>query len=929
MKTRIISILASVAVMLLSGCTHDTMPGGADCEGNRVEFTLAGITPAKGTRATGNNDTAKPDASAAIAAEKEVTSLLAVTYEKQSSGNMGFYRTFEVTVTPDGCSFDIAKDGRFDIYLVANADSALSDALKGLDAGSAVSDFEEQIVSQAPDAANAFLMTSPEAIKVISYSGEVADCGEVSLRRLSVRIDLLNKADGLTINKVTFHNRVIKSQLMTPNAMISTPDLTEDKLYDNINLVGNFTTPAEYKSTIYSYENLSRTGDATVPTLDVEYTLDGQTYTHTVKFIDANDPDGVAPLALKRNYLYRITVGRKIEPEFNIEVLDWTNGESFNIDEIPFQAQMNAKLAINNFASANVATLEEGVGGEPGTVTFTTSSPNTTSKFFAWNNAGANALHYNAPDNSYYRVPTKAEMYLFFPDTSLSHVVFATAEDGSTEVSETLPTNLFDSTTANGGEGKSIFKNAPAGGITRASALPDYPIVYAIRFRGTVQCAAYRYEVKDMEPTTGYLEIRIKALQPNTLMTIDDVADEAYWGNPGEGDNDAENQLIYTIPATGYIPTADAINQGTHSYLWTATEAEDGANAYLGGHGLDRAHVVSSPKTYKGTLRLVKTSNMSEQAKLNAALKVNMFTPYNVKEVDLSGKTITSFYDNLTVKLAECPASSYISFEELDAAGAVDATFTGPDGHHYRIPTGGELALLSPQSTNEYSDEANGKKGYQYPYWNDNASTASSTYTMCTTPFTETIYLKNQADHTPDMSHPDDTDSKYTLKGESQLKWGPLSETIHYYTGASDDSQKYNYNLRPVYGLRFKGTSQYAAYRWESVKIADDPLERYMSIKIKALRPDDTLTTIDMVADESFWQDGYIEFRFPGSGYYGLATQPDATDDKRSCALTQAYAGSSTKQSTNTSYAYWACHYNDTNVSWSNNKFPLRFVRVD
>ena len=60
MKTRIISILASVAVMLLSGCTHDTMPGGADCEGNRVEFTLAGITPAKGTRATGNNDTAKP-----------------------------------------------------------------------------------------------------------------------------------------------------------------------------------------------------------------------------------------------------------------------------------------------------------------------------------------------------------------------------------------------------------------------------------------------------------------------------------------------------------------------------------------------------------------------------------------------------------------------------------------------------------------------------------------------------------------------------------------------------------------------------------------------------------------------------------------------------------------------------------------------------
>ena len=38
---------------------------------------------------------------------------------------MGFYRAFDVTVTDDGCSFDIAKDGRFDLYLVANADPTL------------------------------------------------------------------------------------------------------------------------------------------------------------------------------------------------------------------------------------------------------------------------------------------------------------------------------------------------------------------------------------------------------------------------------------------------------------------------------------------------------------------------------------------------------------------------------------------------------------------------------------------------------------------------------------------------------------------------------------------------------------------------------------------------------------------------------------
>lgn len=906
--------------MLLCGCTHDTTPGGTACEGNRVEFTLAGITPAKGTRAIGDNDTAKPDAGAAIDTEKKVTSLIAVTYEKQPSGDMGFYNTFDVTVTDDGCSFDIAKDGRFDIYLVANADPALTEALKGLDAGSAVSDFEEQIVSQAPDAANAFLMTSPEAIKVISYSGEVADCGEVSLRRLSVRIDLINKADGLTINKVTFHNRVVKSQLMTPNAMISTPDLTEDKLYDNIDLVGSFDVPTEYKSQIYSYENLSRAGEATVPTLDVEYTFDGEPYTHTIEFIDANDPDGIAPLALKRNHLYRISIGRKIEPEFTIEVLDWTNEDAFNIDEIPFQAQMNAKLAINNFASANVATLTEGDGAAAGTVTFTTSEPNTTSKFFAWDSKWATSVYYNAADNNYYRVPTKDELYLFIPDDSATLIKFSEEMDGATEITETLPNRLFGSTSDNGGEGKSVFRNAAKGGITRAE-LPAYPVVYAIRFKGTAQCAAYRYEIKDVEPATGYMEIRIKALQPNTLMTIDEVANEAYWGNPGEGDTDAENQLIYTIPATGYITVSDLELQGSGALLWSCSSADDGT-AYHLGYGNGAAHVAPWVKTFQGALRLVKTPNLSEQDKLNAALKVNMFTEFNAKEFDISNKTITSFYDKLTVKDEECPATSYVSFAELEAAGALDATFTGPDDKHYRLPTAGELALLAPYAFND-----NETGGNHCPFWNDNASTVGST-TMRTTPFTETLYLKNLPDHTADMSHSEDTDSEYTLKGETQLKWGELSETMHWNGTNSDDPEKYNYNMRPVYGLRFKGTSQYAAYRWESLKIADDPHERYMSIKIKALRPDDTQTTIDTVSDESFWQDGYLEFRLPAAGGYPNTSDRDAQQNKliETGIRTQLY--SSTKKTDQSGY-YLVFNMHVVHIANTTSCSNLRFVRVD
>jgi len=197
-----------------------------------------------------------------------------------------------------------------------------------------------------------------------------------------------------------------------------------------------------------------------------------------------------------------------------------------------------------------------------------------------------------------------------------------------------------------------------------------------------------------------------------------------------------------------------------------------------------------------------------------------------------------------------------------------DAVFTGPDGKKYRLPTAGELNLLLPMYT-EPGDQPDidGKKGQYCPWWNDNASTNTSLVTV-ETPFTETIYLKNGEDNLPDKSHPDDTDSEYTLKGQSQMKLGVLSETVHYYTTEPDDPQKGNYNIHPVYAVRFKGTSQYAAYRWESCRIADDPLERYFSIKIKALPADSELTVDDVADNVSFWRDGFIEFKFPASGYY-------------------------------------------------------------
>ena len=318
------------------------------------------------------------------------------------------------------------------------------------------------------------------------------------------------------------------------------------------------------------------------------------------------------------------------------------------------------------------------------------------------------------------------------------------------------------------------------------------------------------------------------------------------------------------------------------------------------------------------------------QQKLNAALKVNMFTPFNAKSVDLGAKKINSFFDELAVSADDCPTDSYFTYTELKDAGltAADAVLTDGEGNQYRLPTEGELNLLLPMWTEE-ADRATVNKekdGMYYPYWNDNSSTNTFPYVTVETPFTETIYPKNGMDNLPDETHP--ADPEYTLKGESQLKVGTQTEQIAY----PADLVTNVYNIRPVYGLRFKGTNQYAAYRWETCKIASDPLERYLSIRIKALHPQDNATTIDDVADETFWQDGFIEFQFPASGYYSPENAGNPTPENIThrgvygyCWVSSLWTGDS-----DSGARFLGFYLNDAHVGHSvpGSRFPLRLVKV-
>lgn len=313
------------------------------------------------------------------------------------------------------------------------------------------------------------------------------------------------------------------------------------------------------------------------------------------------------------------------------------------------------------------------------------------------------------------------------------------------------------------------------------------------------------------------------------------------------------------------------------------------------------------------------------QAALNATLKVNMFTPFNAKEFDLSGKTITAFYDKLTNMPENVPESSYVTWQDLSDNGALDAEFTGPDGQKYRIPTAGECALLLPLYIKGHNGTVNKPNdGWYHPYWNDNPISNTFPYVTVETPFTETIYLKNDGSHKFDSSQPDD--ASYTLSGETQLKVGAQTRQVIYKLDENLEAKPYNIHI--VYGLRFKGTDQYAAYRWEYMPISGEADSYYLSIRIKALGKDDVSTTIDDIAQEPYWKKGYIEFTIPASGRYSYNE-----DDTYQLYRSKTYGfiwSTTTNEDGSKAYALHTNNYNATLDLFliNDNRHPLRFVKI-
>ncbi len=222
-----------------------------------------------------------------------------------------------------------------------------------------------------------------------------------------------------------------------------------------------------------------------------------------------------------------------------------------------------------------------------------------------------------------------------------------------------------------------------------------------------------------------------------------------------------------------------------------------------------------------------------EQDKMNARLKVSIFTPYNVKSAHMDSGEVT-FETEQT-----CASSTKFTQDQLQTkgfAGNNNHALFWQDAEFYRLPTQGEAQLLFPQSN--------------YVYF------SGSTHTS-TTEFTETINLQNNSDGNTNSAGE-------IITGKSQLKEGTQKSTVN---GTQ-------FNI--VYGYRLRGTDEYAAYRWEITEATDSQKQngdKILKIRIKALRIDDTATTIDDIAQEDFWTSGYLEYIFPYSASRGSLSE--------------------------------------------------------
>ncbi|MDE7438290.1 MAG: hypothetical protein K2M93_07375, partial [Muribaculaceae bacterium] len=312
------------------------------------------------------------------------------------------------------------------------------------------------------------------------------------------------------------------------------------------------------------------------------------------------------------------------------------------------------------------------------------------------------------------------------------------------------------------------------------------------------------------------------------------------------------------------------------------------------------------------------------QDSLNRQLLVyDLFTEYNVKSLNDDG-TVT-FFDEIPYYGIEGLEDSFYSFKKLKADGKLYSTFTAKDENgqtqKYRIPTFGEAQLLVTHYPSMFPFDYDENLNPYVRLWYDSRLNGNE--------FTETVYLKNDENGNYKADITDESDG---FTGVTELRNSKRESTKVYYNESTlpaysltpiDGYKSYTYC--PCYGIRFKNTKQCAAYKWELKHTDTEPMNFYLSIKIKALPKDSDITVSDITDNNSYWNKGYLEYNIPIIGERN-ANSGQMVNIPRAYFIT-----SSMKNSTN--YIYFgfyvtSMYITNYNIYNSIGSLPLRLVKV-
>ncbi|MBR2947288.1 MAG: hypothetical protein IKC17_01710 [Bacteroidales bacterium] len=174
--------------------------------------------------------------------------------------------------------------------------------------------------------------------------------------------------------------------------------------------------------------------------------------------------------------------------------------------------------------------------------------------------------------------------------------------------------------------------------------------------------------------------------------------------------------------------------------------------------------------------------------------------------------------------------NNFFSYADLVDNGLLQVSQSNGGGY-FRVPTSGELQMIFPK----FEDmEIVDRYSISLPLSFEWLPTEDIII------FNETAYLENN-----------NNGSVYkngeTVSGESRICY------------ITDPDSQYLLN----FALRFKGTSQYAAYRYELKELSYNSQYILINLKAKWLKADDTSTTMEDIVKQDYWDSDYFELNIP------------------------------------------------------------------